>query len=174
MITINGYLVQEKLETALKAIVGDSNWHGRELLVPGSRRRWDMAYQINRHITVVEFDGDAHYRDSLKIKVDCEKDLVAQQQGYSVVRFPYWLQLTSETAQHFFGLTAEIFQDFPHGFITTKLFPASFCERGIERFERELNSLPATVKNSVLQSLKERSYEHGVDYVLPSALRNLL
>ena len=43
------------------------------------------------------------------------------------MRFPYWVQLDSTTLWHYFGLEAEIEQSFPHGFITTKLFPASFC-----------------------------------------------
>ncbi len=173
-IAIEGYLTQAKLETALKSIVGAENWKGRELNVPRSRRRWDMAYSINGVTTVVEFDGDAHYRDSLKIKVDREKDVAAQEIGYLVVRFPYWLQLTDETIDLYFRLSANILQDFPHGFITTKIFPASFCELGIERFQREMAALPETVKKGVVQSLKDRSKEHGDEYVLPKNLRNVL
>ncbi len=174
MITIEGYLTQAKLETAIRAIVGDGNWRGRELIVPNSRRRWDMAYSIGDQITIVEFDGDKHYWDSLKIKVDAEKDAVAYSLGYKVVRFPYWVQLTQETALHYFGMDAEISQNFPHGFITTKIFPASFSELGITRFTGELQSLPNNTKNAVIQSLRDRSGEHGADYVLPSSLRNLL
>jgi hypothetical protein len=74
------------------------------------------------------FDGDEHYRNTLKIKNDREKDEMARCGGYRVVRIPYWVQLTSETLKHYFHLEAEIIQDFPHGFISTKVFPASFCE----------------------------------------------
>lgn len=174
MITIEGYLLQGKLESALRQLVGEENWRGRELRVPDSRRRWDMAYQIQDHTTVVEFDGDQHYWDSLKIKVDTEKDAVAKSLGYSVVRIPYWVQLTTETAQHYFGLPAQISQDFPHGFITTKIFPASFSEMGVSRFSRELSALPETTKNAVLSSLRDRAQEHGAEYVLPQSLRHML
>ena len=58
-----------------------------------------------------------------------------------VVRVPYWVQLDRTTLGHYFGLSAEIEQRFPHGFITTKLFPASYCELGVERFRRELEAL---------------------------------
>ncbi|MET4808241.1 hypothetical protein [Limibacillus sp. MBR-115] len=170
-VRVDGYLVQKKLEDALKAIVGNSAWEGRELLVPGTRRRWDMAYELGSKVTVVEFDGDAHYRDPLKMKVDNEKDVTARSLGYKVVRMPYWVQLTNQTLQHYFGLSAEIYQDFPHGFIATKLFPASYCEMGIERFERELSSLPNSVKDAVMSSLVDRCAEHGADYVLPRKLR---
>lgn len=171
-ITITGYLVQAKLEQALQEIVGSNNWRGREVRLPTGRRRWDMSYEINGVITVVEFDGDEHYRHTLKIKTDKEKDAVAHEHGFRVVRFPYWVQLTSETLTHYFGLAANISQDFPHGFITTKVFPASFCELGIARFKQELNSLPPQVKNSVMDSLQSRAIEHGIEYVLPTSLRN--
>ena len=70
--------------------------------------------------------------------------------------------------------SAEIRQDFPHRLITTKIFPASFCEMGVERFERELQELPSGVRLAVLESLRERAQEHGVEYVLPSKLRHLI
>ena len=174
MIKINGYLLQKKLESALREIVGHDSWRGRELRVPNSRRRWDMAYQLNGQMTVVEFDGDAHYWNSLKIKVDSEKDAVAKDLGYTVVRMPYWVQLTTETLLHYFDLHAQIEQDFPHGFIATKIFPASYSELGISRFERELTSLPEVTRTAVIDSLRDRATEHGVEYVLPSKLRHLL
>ena len=173
MISISGFLTQKKLAAALMESVGE-DWIGSELRVPKSRRRWDMAYKRDGLTTVVEYDGDAHYRDPLKIKVDREKDAVAQSLGYQVVRFPYWIQLDSPTLQHYFNLDAEIDQNFPHGFITTKLFPGSFCEMGVIRFQGELRSLPENVVDDVIQSLRDRAKEHGIEYVLPSALRTLI
>ena len=140
----------------------------------GSRHRWDMAYQCGESITVVEYDGDEHYRHSLKIKIDRAKDEAARTQGSGVVRFPYWVQLDSTTLRHYFGLEAEIEQTFPHGFITTKLFPASFCELGIERFRTELLALPAVVRDAVIASLRERVEEHGLEFVLPSSLTSII
>lgn len=172
-ITINGYLVQAKLEEALKALVGHA-WIGRELQVPESRRRWDMAYRIQNTTVVVEFDGDEHYRNTLKIKVDREKDRVAEGLGYRVVRIPYWVQITTETLQHFFGLVGVVNQDFPHGFIATKVFPASFCELGLIRFSSELELLPVSVRQAVMESLRARVNEHGIEYVIPSSLRHQL
>lgn len=174
MIKIEGYLLQGKLESALKQLVGEENWVGRELRVPDSRRRWDMAYKIKGKTTVVEFDGNQHYWDSLKIKVDKEKDAVAHSLGYTVVRVPYWVQLTSETALYYFGFRAKIDQDFPHGFITTKIFPASYSELGVSRFQRELSALPKLTKDAVISSLRERVQEYGLEYVLPAPLQSML
>jgi hypothetical protein len=173
-IAIEGYLTQPKLAAALKQVVGES-WIGEEVAVAaGSRRKWDMAYRSAGGTVVVEYDGDPHYWNSIRMKIDREKDKAAADLGYRVVRFPYWIQLTSETLRHFFGLSAEIRQDFPHGFITTKIFPASFCEMGVERFVRELRDLPSGVRLAVVQSLRDRAQEHGVEYVLPSKLRYLV
>ena len=170
MITISGYLTQAKLAQALQQLVPDG-WLGHEVAVTGSRHRWDMAYQRGGNITVVEYDGDEHYRHSLKIKVDRVKNESARTQGSRVVRFPYWVQLDSTTLWHYFRFEAEIEQSFPHGFITTKLFPASFCELGIERFRTELSALPAVVRDAVVASLRERVEEHGLEFVLPSSWR---
>ena len=173
VIVIEGYLIQSKLEAALKSLIGDG-WIGRELRVGDTRRSWDMAYRLDGATTVVEFDGDEHYRNALKIKVDREKDEIAAGLSYAVVRVPYWVQLTTDTLKHYFGLEGVIEQSFPHGFIATKIFPASFCGLGVERFRGELEALPATVKNAVIQSLEARTAEHGLDYVLPDDLLDLV
>ena len=173
-ISIEGYLVQSKLESAIKQIVGDG-WRGRELRVPGTKRRWDMAYEMDRKTTVIEFDGDEHFWNSLKIKVDREKDKIAADVGYTVVRIPYWVQLTTETLKFYFGLEAEIEQSFPHGFISKKaLLPASYCELGIDRFRNEIKALPSTVRNAVIASLQDRIKEHGMEYVIPKTLNDLI
>jgi len=121
VIAISGYLTQAKLAEALQQLVPDG-WLGTEVAIPGTRHRWDMGYQRNGRITVVEYDGDEHYRHSIKIKSDRAKDEAALYSGYGVVRFPYWVQLDSTTLHHYFALEGEIQQSFPHGFITTKLF----------------------------------------------------
>lgn len=172
-VVIEGYLTQRKLSAALQQIVGD-RWAGDEITIPGSKRRWDMAYRSEDATVVVEYDGDEHYRNSVRIKIDREKDETAAAAGYRVVRFPYWVQLDETTLRHYFGTTATVQQDFPHGFITTKLFPASFCELGIERFSIELDNLPTKVRDDVIRSLRDRAREHGIEFVMPRALRSLL
>jgi hypothetical protein len=170
---IEGYLTEAKLAKALKEIVRDG-WLGDQVRVADSRQRWDMSYQIDGTVTVVEYDGDEHYRHSMKIKGDRAKDETARAHGWRVVRFPYWIQLDNITLSHYFGLEAQIEQTFPHGFITTKLFPASFCELGIERFRGELLALPGGVRDAVISSLRQRVADHGLQYVLPKALKDIL
>ena len=164
------YLTQPKLEKLLKEIQ-DFEWLGSEIKVPGyPKRKWDMKFKYNSNIFIVEYDGDEHYRNSLKIKVDHEKDKTARDLGYIVVRIPYWIQMDSEMLTHYFGINKEVKRNFQHGFITTRLFPASFCEKGIERFQNELDNLPKSVKEEVMQSLRAKIDKHGREYVLPQSL----
>lgn len=172
-IKIDGYLTEAKLAKGLKEIVPDG-WLGDQVPVADTKHRWDMSLRIGGEIFVVEYDGDEHYRHSIKIKADRAKDEIARAHGWRVIRFPYWVQLDSLTLKHYFGLEAVIEQSFPHGFITTKLFPASFCELGIERFRAELAALPGAVRDAVISSLRERIIEHGLQYVLPKALADLI
>jgi len=91
-IVIEGYLTEAKLATALKQIAGEL-WAGGQVALPGSRRRWDMALKQVGSLVLVEYDGDEHYRDALKIKADREKGQLAQANRIRVVRIPYWVQL---------------------------------------------------------------------------------
>lgn len=170
-ILLSGYLTELSLVDALLRIVGVDNWLGGQLRAPKCRRRWDMGFRSASGIVVVEYDGDGHYCNTLKIKGDAEKDRIAQDQGWRTVRIPYWLQLDSTTLAHYFGLDFPIQTSFPHGFITTKVFPASFCEMGVDRFEREMSALPEAIRSDVLKSLRDRAEVHGVEYVLPQRLR---
>jgi hypothetical protein len=172
-ISISGYLTQSKLSETIKSIVGES-WLGDEIRVPGFRYRWDMAFRRPSGAAVVEYDGDAHYRDTIKMKTDAEKEAIAKELGYVTIRFPYWIQLDSITLKHFFQLEAQVETDFPHGFVTTRIFPASFCEMGVQRFSTELESLPTIVRAAVLDSLRDRATDFGIDYVMPLSLRHLI
>jgi len=171
-VVIDGYLTEKKLTDALKQLLG-SSWGGTQLTVPGTRRRWDMWFHDGDRTVVVEFDGDEHYRNTLKIKADNEKDAVAREQGFKVVRVPYWVQLDTPMLKHWFGIDAVIEQAFPHGFISTKIFPASYCAMGILRFERELAALPEVVREAVIKSLRDRGEEHGAEYVVPMGIPTL-
>lgn len=64
-ITIKGYLTEAKLAAALQQVVGES-WVGRQVVLPLSGHKWDMAYRREGAMVLVEYDGDHHYRDSMR------------------------------------------------------------------------------------------------------------
>jgi len=172
-VIIESYLTERKLKAALQQLFGNE-WIGGQISLPGSRRKFDMAFRSEGVAVLVEYDGDEHYRNSMKIKADRQKDALAAENDMRIVRIPYWVQLDNSTVHHWFGMKAEIDQSFPHGFISTKLFPASFCQLGIDRFRCELESLPARIRGEVIASLQERVAEHGIEYVLPEELKMLV
>ncbi len=172
-ITISGYLTEEKLANTLQSLVG-AGWLGCQVKTGNGRSTWDMAYVLDGVTSAVEFDGDDHYCNTLKIKADRQKGAFATANNIRLIRIPFWVQLTTSTLSHYFHLNASIEQSFPHGFISTKCFPASFCELGIERFCTEISAIPLDVRAAVIKSLRDRATDHGVEYVLPSSLRTLV
>lgn len=172
-VTINGYLTEEQLANALQVLVG-AGWLGCQVKIGNGRSTWDMAYVLDGLTCAVEYDGDDHYCNTLKIKADRQKNALAAANSIRLIRIPFWVQLTTSTLSHYCHLNASVVQSFPHGFISTKCFPASFCELGIERFRTELVALPVDVRAAVIKSLKDRATDHGVEYVLPSSLRTLV
>jgi hypothetical protein len=177
-ILINGYLTQNKLFDILLKIFREENLIGSELpAIPGTRSRFDMAFKKDGKIYIVEMDGNYHYQNSLSIKADRIKDVWAlSQEGYVIIRIPYWVQLNTQTFVHYFGFEPgyEIKTNFPHGFIRTRILPASFCDMGIKRFDLELKKLPDNVRAEVLESLQNKVDEFGFDYVLPEHYKNII
>lgn len=173
VIQISGHLTEEKLAKAIQVLVGP-RWLGCQVNTGRGKSTWDMAYALDGSTVAVEYDGPDHYRNTLKIKADGEKNDFATANGIRLIRVPFWVQLTTSTLAHYFQFNARVEQNFPHGFITTKYFPASFCELGIERFRAELDALPADVKTAVVSSLADRVKDHGVERVLPASLRSLV
>jgi hypothetical protein len=169
---VEGYLTERKLAEILSVLAPTG--FATQFRVDEHNYRWDIKYERERERVLVEYNGDEHYRNTLVIRSDRIKAKIASDHGFRTVSFPYWLQLDSFTLKHFFGFEAQIVQDFPHGFITTKLFPASFCELGIQRFREELFRLPPGLRKPVLQPLRDREEEYGIEFVLPSALRSIL
>ena len=102
-VVIEGYLTEGKLAAALRGITGP-RWVGEQVNLPGTRRRCDMAFHRAGELVLVEYDGDEHYRHTMKIKADREKDFAATATGLRLVRVPYWVQLDTVTLMHYFGL----------------------------------------------------------------------
>jgi len=174
-------LSQESLGKTLSSILNQELLDGRTSQVPlsggGSKRvrTWDYLFNVDKQPTVIEFDGNDHYMDALKIKRDQEKVEQAQEKGVRVVRWPFWVQLDSLTLKHYLGLEYPITTDFPHGFKGgTKYFPSCFCEKGVSRFLKELDSLPPELFDAVVESLQVMCDKHGREWVLSTTVQEKL
>ena len=126
---------------------------------------------------VIEFDGYSHYTDVNSILRDERKDILFTQNGYKVVRIPYFVQLTGEVARHLFNIDVSINSNYPHGFISDKStckLPANFCELGIERFKHDLQRFDF-IRGLIIDSLVQKIDKlKDKRLVLPPSLEYLI
>ena len=94
---------------------------------------------------IVEFDGLQHYTSPENIIKDVEHTLFYQENGYKVVRIPYFIQLTNKAVETLFEVkVAEpLFDESipsmgPKGHNT----PAYLCFSGIKRMAQEFHRFP--------------------------------
>ncbi|MBM3262368.1 MAG: hypothetical protein FJY97_02945 [candidate division Zixibacteria bacterium] len=168
-VLIDGSLTRERLACALRAAAGE-RWCGETVQIKGPTRSRDMALYTTEGIVFIEYDDAIHYTDPFRIRIDREQDRIAEKHGHRIIRFPYWLQLDTQTFRRFFELTATVTQEIPHGFSPNAVFPAAFCEAGLKRFIRELQGLPRPTGDAVARSLRMRVAEYGLARVLPESL----
>lgn len=163
-VSYEGWLTEQKLIKISQDAFGASNI--RSGILPDRRFRYDVIIDSCKRI--IEFDGDGHYSDVRNIYNDLAKDEHAKIHGYSVIRIPYFVQLTNQTSKMFLGVEAEVEQKFPHGFVSEKcILPATFCVKGLERYIKELKYLPENIQNDIEKSLKIKETVLRTELVRP-------
>lgn len=117
---------------------------------------------------IVEFDGYKHYNDAKTILRDRIKDKEFKNLGFKIIRWPYFIQLSSSSIKYYFNLDLNYHQTYPHGFIDSKaLLPADFNSLGVSRFYSELEDLPEDIKFEILDSLFILSTKLDSDLIFP-------
>lgn len=178
MIRISGYLTEQKLQTILSSVPSLENLQFQWRHLPSKCRfRWDAYFERADVRYLVEFDGAQHYTDFQEIKRDERKVLKANTYAFpevKVVRLPYWVQLNTQTFEHYFEFSHEIETDFAHGFIDSgAALPAAFHYLGYLRYVAELRTLPQDVRTAVQASLQNKVNELGEDMVIPKHYAHL-
>ena len=146
--------------------------------VPNITRLFRPDYRSERYKLIVEFDGDQHYRSAKHVIEDETRDQILTNEGYHVIRIPYFVQMTEPVIGDLFGnriANRDCFKDFPHGFIAnTVIFPADFCELGVARFLGDLDRFE-TIGADILVSV-ERAAATRADWrlVYPPSVRQIL
>lgn len=110
---------------------------------------------------IVEFDGINHYRDSQVVLNDKQRDSWFFSLGYTVVRLPYWIQLSREVIFNLFGVTSECeyckldfsFYNPENDTVDVNTLPGNMCELVRTRFVREFNRFDASVRIQVFTYL---------------------
>lgn len=159
-ININ-FLTEEKLGILLKDIYGKEFIHNKQF--PNNKFRPD--YRNDELKLIVEFDGVRHFTESKRIISDIERDLICYKLGYTVIRIPYFISISSESIKYFFDKTINYLQSFPHGFINKNIIlPANFCYLGYIKFIRILYTLPKTIYNDIQLSLINKIENEKLKY----------
>ena len=171
---MNNYLTEKSLGEYLEQIFPKYKFI-RDKAVPDSKIRNRPDYRNDELMLIVKFDGYRHYSNPDNILVDEQKDTVYEAMGYTIIRIPYFIQMSTDIIKLLFNKDLNIKQIYPHGFIDSKaMLPAFFCELGITRFKNDLNKFNI-VKEDIVLSLKHKNEKNKhINYVLPPSLHELL
>jgi hypothetical protein len=135
---ITGHLTEDLLGVLLRWKSGEENVRS-QYVIPGTRYRLDYVVALGgrwHESIAVEFDGPGHYTSAQQVHRDMLKDSLA---GMPVIRIPLWLQLDRHTSD-LIGLHGKLYVKtaYPHGWVRDKVYPASYCAAGFDRFVREI------------------------------------
>ena len=167
---IKSYLTENYLDLFIRFTICD-NKNKATLLknLKINRYSFDCGFEYNGNKYFVEFDGLFHYTSSSNVMRDENKNKLCKDNNITLIRIPYFVQLTNDTYEHYFNflkddIKVNIIQNFPHGFIDKKAtLPADFCYLGTDRFISEVKSLPQNVRDDIIQSLKNKIIELKLD-----------
>jgi hypothetical protein len=140
-------------------------------LVPEYKiQRFKIDFFSQKYKIAYEYDGPEHYCEVNHIERDMRKDVVCEEAGIHLVRWPYYFQFTKDVARWIFR---EKYSDIKYdksiklvynvdqennilapGLHKSKNTPANFVERGIKRFLFELDQAPESLKSQVIYSFQ--------------------
>jgi len=155
-VSYEGYLTEDKLFAIVDFLSGGRA--KRQATIGSCAHKFDIVVETEGGKVAFEYDGHHHYLEIRNCVQDRQIDEYCSIWRIKLHRIPYWLQANNDTSFFFAdlvpeGWTLKFNTDFPHGFVTTRYFPARFCGAGIERFDFELKSLPEDLSASVRASL---------------------
>lgn len=143
------------LDEYLRVIFPDiDDWiHDKPLgYVNGAYCRKRPDYRSEEMKMIVEFDGLQHYTSPTHILRDFENTKYYEEIGYTVVRIPYFVQLTNEVVKQLFGVSVNE-ELFPEGIPSLgpkgENTPAFLCSRGIKRMAMEYQRFPEQYRTNI-------------------------
>lgn len=109
-------------------------------------------YRSDKLKLIIEFDGLPHYQNPDTILKDIYNTKVYQENGYKVVRIPYFIQLTNEVVKNMFNVEVkeELFKTgIPSISIEERCTPAFLCPMGIDRMASEFLKYPEQCETNI-------------------------
>jgi len=151
-------LLRTGLDAYLNVIFPGEKWE-YDKKVEGVDGRIRPDYRCEHLKLIVEFDGLPHYQYPSVILNDYEKDVKYKVRGYTVVRIPYFIQLTNEAVMQLFGKEVkETLFELKHASLTlhSRTAPACLCPLGIKRMAFDFMKCPDQYKYNI-DALNEES-----------------
>ncbi|HMV41650.1 MAG TPA: DUF559 domain-containing protein [Leptospiraceae bacterium] len=160
------------LEEYLKIIFTDTNdWiHDKALgLVDGKLYRTRPDYRSESLKMIVEFDGLQHYTKPDIIEKDFKLTETYTKLGYTVVRIPYFIQLSNQAVKTLFGIDVEekLFDEkIPSLGVKGQNTPAYLCPAGLKRMAEDFKKFPEQYKvNFVFLKKQNDPFRTGVEFL---------
>ncbi len=168
------YLTENTVKNVLNVIYPNKQFI-QNRAVPNSTLKSRPDFRNDELKLIIEFDGYLHYSKSSIILNDQIKDLEYKKMGYSVIRIPYFVQISNEVVENLFKTFVNLNQEYPHGFIdNSAMLPSDYCELGLRRFVNDLDKF-SYIKNYIIKSLKDKIKQHNnINLVLPPSLHYLV
>lgn len=163
------------LEKYLKVIYPNVNDWVHDKPIPGlqvkgkaCRRRPDYRSEILK--LIVEFDGLQHYTSPSVIKRDYEGNSIYKGAGYTVVRIPFFIQLSQDAVKKLFNVSVsqKLFNEkFCSMGIKGRNTPAYLCPAGLERMAHDFKNFPNQYNLNVEFLRKQNNpFETGVEFLV--------
>lgn len=117
--------------------------------IPGFEKRIRPDYRCEKIKLIIEFDGTQHYKQPDTIKKDKENQMLYEKYGYTVVRIPYFIQLTNDVVKQMFGIDVKVplFNPLiPSMGSRGRNTPAYCCPAGIKRMAEDFKKYPGQYK----------------------------
>lgn len=160
------------LEEYLKVIFPETNdWINDTVLgwVNGTYYRIRPDYRSESLKIVVEFDGLQHYQNPDIIEKDIKNTQTYKTLGYTVVRIPYFIQLTNKAVKTLFNRVVDenLFNEsIPSLSAVGRNSPAYLCPAGIKRMASEFKNFKEQYQTN-LEFLKEQNdlFRSGIKYL---------
>jgi hypothetical protein len=135
----------------------------------GQTYRSRPDYRSEAQQLIVEFDGLQHYMKPDVIERDARTTKVYSDLGYSVVRIPYFIQLSNRAVKTLFGVSVseDLFDEsIPSMGIKGQNTPAYLCPAGLKRMAKEFKNFPEQYSANI-KFLKAQDAPHltGVEFL---------
>jgi very-short-patch-repair endonuclease len=167
------YLTESSLGNNLLLLFGEL--FKRDIIIPGSDIKCRADYYSDKLKMIVEFDGPKHFTNAKTIHNDNIKNEVYSKMGLSIIRIPYFIQLSDETISHLFNINTNYEQTYNHGFISDDvILPSDYNELGVKKFISILDDFNF-VKFDILESLRNKIKTlKDISLVLPPSLFHII